>query len=207
MPVRPGGYEGPIMPDDNIIRIRLSMQGRPLKSFSFNKDVITVGRDPAADVFLDNPSISREHVRFERLPNGHFCMKDPGSANGAYLNEERVQGAMIYNGDVVRIGKFSLWISLERDRRGTVDEPEVRQAADTATRTMMLTPEEINKLMSISREREVVAPELPRALPAGTAPAATERSSESRIVSLLGLGAALVLATSLGVAVAWLFLR
>jgi len=110
------------MSEENIIRIRLSMNGRPMKSFSFNKDLITVGRDPEADVFLDNPSISREHVRLERMPNGHFCMKDPGSANGTFLNEERVQGAMIYNGDVIRIGKFSLWIALERDRRGQASD-------------------------------------------------------------------------------------
>ena len=182
------------------------MKGRPMKSYSFNKDLITVGRDPEADIFLDNPSISREHVRFERMPNGHFCMKDPGSANGAFLNEERVQGAMVYNGDVVRIGKFSLWISLERDRRGKAGDEEARAAADPSQGTMMLTPEEINRLMSISREREVVAPEM-RAVTRRPVASVPAESSRSRIVTLVGIGAALVLATSLGVAVAWLFLR
>ena len=37
-----------------------------------------------------------------------------------------------------------------------------------------------------------------------TAPA---EATKSRVVTLLGIGAALVLATSLGVAVAWLFLK
>ena len=197
------------MSEENIIRIRLSMNGRPMKSFSFNKDLITVGRDPEADVFLDNPSISREHVRLERMPNGHFCMKDPGSANGTFLNEERVQGAMIYNGDVIRIGKFSLWIALERDRRGQASDAGARAAADSSQSTMMLTPEEINRLMTINRKREIVPPDMPAAaaqVPRKpvTAPAET---TKSRVVTLLGIGAALVLATSLGVAVAWLFLK
>lgn len=196
------------MPEENIIRIRLSMNGRPLKSFSFDKDIITVGRDPEADVFLDNPSISREHMRFERLPNGHFCIKDPGSANGVFLNEERVQGAMVYNGDVVRIGKFSLWIALERDRRGKAADAVERAHADASQGTMMLTPEEIGRLMSISRQKEIVPPDMPaaaaRVTPAVSAPTEPDHS---RVVTLVGIGAALVLATSLGVAVAWLFLR
>jgi len=197
------------MSEENIIRIRLSMNGRPMKSFSFNKDLITVGRDPEADVFLDNPSISREHVRLERMPNGHFCMKDPGSANGTFLNEERVQGAMIYNGDVIRIGKFSLWIALERDRRGQASDAGARAAADSSQSTMMLTPEEINRLMTINRKREIVAPDMPAAaaqVPRKPVTAPAE-ATKSRVVTLLGIGAALVLATSLGVAVAWLFLK
>jgi len=197
------------MSEENIIRIRLSMNGRPMKSFSFNKDLITVGRDPEADVFLDNPSISREHVRLERMPNGHFCMKDPGSANGTFLNEERVQGAMIYNGDVIRIGKFSLWIALERDRRGQASDAGARAAADSSQSTMMLTPEEINRLMTINRKREIVPPDMPAAaaqVPRKPVTAPAE-ATKSRVVTLLGIGAALVLATSLGVAVAWLFLK
>ena len=197
------------MSEENIIRIRLSMNGRPMKSFSFNKDLITVGRDPEADVFLDNPSISREHVRLERMPNGHFCMKDPGSANGTFLNEERVQGAMIYNGDVIRIGKFSLWIALERDRRGQASDAGARAAADSSQSTMMLTPEEINRLMTINRKREIVAPDMPAdaaQVPRKPVTAPAE-ATKSRVVTLLGIGAALVLATSLGVAVAWLFLK
>jgi len=195
------------MPDENIIRIRLSMNGRPMKSYSFNKDLITVGRDPDADIFLDNPSISREHVRLERLPNGHFCMKDPGSANGAFLNEERVQGAMVYNGDVVRIGKFSLWIALERDRRGKASDSEARAQADPSQSTMMLTPEEIIRLMSVSRETGIVPPEMPAAAARAKTASAPAETARTRVVTLVGIGAALVLATSLGVAVAWLFLR
>ena len=171
--------------------------------------MITVGRDPEADVFLDNPSISREHVRLERMPNGHFCMKDPGSANGTFLNEERVQGAMIYNGDVIRIGKFSLWIALERDRRGQASDAGARAAADSSQSTMMLTPEEINRLMTINRKREIVPPDMPAAaaqVPRKPVTAPAE-ATKSRVVTLLGIGAALVLATSLGVAVAWLFLK
>jgi len=78
------------MPDENLIRIRLSLKGRPIKSYCFNQDAITIGRDPGADIYLDNPGVSREHCRLERLPNGHYCVKDSNSANGTFLNDERV---------------------------------------------------------------------------------------------------------------------
>jgi pSer/pThr/pTyr-binding forkhead associated (FHA) protein len=199
------------MPEDNVIRIRLSLKGRPIKSYSFKKDVITVGRDPDADIYLDNPSISREHLRFERLPNGHFCVKDPGSANGSYLNEERVKGAMVYNNDVIRMGKFSLWISLERDRRGDRPREVPRAAADQSQGTMMLSTDEIERLMAITRESDADMPEPERrGKEREREPVEMEGAAEadrSRIFKLVGIGVVLILATSVGAGFAWLFLR
>ena len=197
------------MPETNVIRVRLSLKGRPIKTYTFDKEVISVGRDPAADVSLDNPSVSREHLRFERMPNGHYRVVDQGSANGTYLNEERVQTAYVYNNDVVRIGKFSLWISLERDRRVDRVEPERRASTAEMTQgTMILSPEEINRLMSIARERETVPPE-PEPSRAKGDPRMPDASEQrrARIRLLLAVGVALVLATSMGFGAAWLFLR
>lgn len=197
------------MPETNVIRVRLSLKGRPIKTYTFDKEVISVGRDPAADVSLDNPSVSREHLRFERMPNGHYRVVDQGSANGTYLNEERVQTAYVYNNDVVRIGKFSLWISLERDRRVDRVEPERRASTAEMTQgTMILSPEEINRLMSIARERETVPPDPEPSRDKGDPrmPDADEQK-RARIRLLLAVGVALVLATSVGFGAAWLFLR
>ena len=196
------------MPEDNNLRIRLSLKGRPIKSFSFNKDVITVGRDPNADVCLDNPSISREHLRIERMANGHFCVKDPGSANGVYLNEERVTVGMVYNNDVVRIGKYSLWISVERDRRAD-DKNLPRTMADAPQSTMMLTTDEIQRIMTSARDKEMVPPEPPisRMPPKHEVAISGGDEGGSRVKWLVGIGLSLIVATSLGAWMAWLFLR
>ena len=196
------------MPETNVIRVRLSLKGRPIKTYTFDKELIAVGRDPAADVSLDNPSVSREHLRFERMPNGHYRVVDQGSANGTYLNEERVQTAYVYNNDVVRIGKFSLWISLERDRRAERSEPERKLTAEMTQGTMILSPEEINRLMSIAREKETVPPE-PEPVRAGVMVdvASPDEQRRARVRVLVAVGVALVLATSVGFGAAWLFLR
>ncbi len=197
------------MPEENTIKIRLSLKGRPMKSYRFNQDVITVGRDASADIYLDNPSISREHVRFERLANGHFSMKDPGSANGVFLNEERVAAAMVYNNDVIRIGKFSLWIEIERDSRGDQPREQRHIVSDPTQQTMMLSTADLERLMSITRATDSVRPPPPteEAQPARAIESSHANSRQRRVVRLVGIGAVVILATSLGAGFAWLFLR
>jgi pSer/pThr/pTyr-binding forkhead associated (FHA) protein len=197
------------MPDENLIRIRLSLKGRPIKSYVFNQDAITIGRDPGADIYLDNPGVSREHCRLERLPNGHYCVKDSNSANGTFLNDERVETALVYNSDVLLIGKYSLWLSFDRDRRGAeAAKREQRVAPDHAAETMMLSTQEIERLMTQSKSKEA-----PREAPVEVAETAHHDEPEpipaprSRVQMLIGIGAVLVLATSLGAGIAWLFLR
>ena len=69
---------------------------------------LTVGRMAEhADMVLEDPSVSRMHVRFSRDESGRLCMQDLNSTNGTWLNgrllepEERVP---VDKGDAVRIG-------------------------------------------------------------------------------------------------------
>jgi predicted component of type VI protein secretion system len=222
------------MSEDLLLRVRVSLKGRPISSYTFQQDVITIGRDPEADVYLDNAGISREHARIERLENGQFCLKDLGSANGTFLNDEPVESAMIYSSDVVRIGKFSLWLGLEHDRRLHEQPPEVRRAySEFAPETMMLSAEELDRLMKASRDPaspaprgsarrpSTPAPGGSRAAPATAAPAlATPVATAAPAVAepaplekrrrarnLVSIGLVVILATSLGAGFAWLFLR
>lgn len=68
-------------------------------------DRSTVGRDPRSDIFLDDVTVSRKHAVISRA--GHtFTVADAGSLNGTYVNRERVDAAVLHDGDVVQIGKF-----------------------------------------------------------------------------------------------------
>ena len=198
--------------DNTVLRVRLALKGRPIKSYAFQQEVITIGRDPEADIFLDNPGISREHVRNERMPGGHFCLKDLGSANGTFLNDEPVQSTMIYSTDVVRIGKFSLWLGIDQDRRHAERPIEVRRAySDVAPETMMLSTEELDRLMKASRDpaapaQAMRAPEPDQARVAVATPLPPKaRIRHTR--NLAGIGLIVILATSVGAGLAWLFLR
>lgn len=75
--------------------------------FLLDQDETTAGRSVVGDIFLDDVTVSREHVRFVRKDGGFF-VKDAGSLNGTYVNYERVTNHKLESGDEVHIGKYRL---------------------------------------------------------------------------------------------------
>ena len=75
--------------------------------YLLDEDEVTVGRDPRADILLDDPTVSRQHAVFRR-ENGAYTVIDAGSLNGTYVNRQRVDKATLKNGDEIMIGKFRL---------------------------------------------------------------------------------------------------
>lgn len=69
--------------------------------------VVTIGRHPESDVFLDDITVSRRHVEV-RHEKGEFWAHDVNSLNGTYLNRERIDGARLSSGDELQVGKFRL---------------------------------------------------------------------------------------------------
>lgn len=75
--------------------------------YLLDEDEITVGRDPRADILLDDSTVSRSHAVFRRV-NGAYSVIDAGSLNGTYINRQRVDQKQLNNGDEIMIGKFRL---------------------------------------------------------------------------------------------------
>ena len=75
--------------------------------FLLDRDVITAGRHPDSEIFLDDVTVSRRHVEFVREDKG-FLVRDVGSLNGTYVNREPIDTATLSGGDEVQIGKFRL---------------------------------------------------------------------------------------------------
>lgn len=75
--------------------------------FLLDQDVITAGRHPDSDIFLDDVTVSRRHAEFRREGSG-FTVHDVGSLNGTYVNRERIDATPLSGGDEVQIGKFRL---------------------------------------------------------------------------------------------------
>lgn len=75
--------------------------------YLLDTDVVTAGRHPESDIFLDDITVSRRHVEFHRT-EGSYRVHDVGSLNGTYVNRDRIDDALLQNGDEVRIGKFRL---------------------------------------------------------------------------------------------------
>ena len=69
--------------------------------------VIVIGRDPAADLVLDDPMVSGRHAEL-RTVDGIPRIVDLSSRNGIFLDGARVQDAPLTLGSVVLIGSTTL---------------------------------------------------------------------------------------------------
>ena len=85
--------------------------------FLVDKPVITAGRHPESDIFLDDITVSRRHVEIVSSDTG-VVVRDVGSLNGTYVNRERIDEAPLTHGDELQIGKFKLVYVTGADRAG-----------------------------------------------------------------------------------------
>jgi pSer/pThr/pTyr-binding forkhead associated (FHA) protein len=73
-------------------------------SILLDQPIMRIGRDPANEIVVDHPQVSRYHARFI-WENGRVYVEDTGSSNGTYLNRVRIEGRkMIKNGDAIGLG-------------------------------------------------------------------------------------------------------
>lgn len=81
--------------------------GREGEEIPLEGDVVTIGRNPDSDLFLDDITVSRHHSRVVRDASG-YAIEDLNSLNGTYVNRCRVERQHLHDGDEVQIGKFKL---------------------------------------------------------------------------------------------------
>jgi pSer/pThr/pTyr-binding forkhead associated (FHA) protein len=75
--------------------------------FALDADVVTAGRHPDSDIFLDDITVSRRHVEIHRRADG-YVVRDAGSLNGTYVNRERIEEGELHDGDELQVGTFKL---------------------------------------------------------------------------------------------------
>ena len=190
------------MSDGHVIKLRLSLMGRPVRNYTFDKPVINVGRDPGADVYVDNPGVSRDHFRLERTENGEYQVVDLGSANGTFVNDHMVNASLVHNNDVVRFGKYTLWVGYEMDRRSDVrGGRSSAPAPEAAGHTVVLSRAEIGSILEKEKSQEM-AKVVPTAMPGS--PAAIHPEHVRTWPSLL-IGFAI--GTLFGAGTVWLLLN
>jgi pSer/pThr/pTyr-binding forkhead associated (FHA) protein len=73
------------------------------RSFSVTRDVTVIGRREDCDLIIPLGEVSRKHCRL--VKDGDLLkVEDLGSANGTYLNGQRVQESLLAPGDTVQVG-------------------------------------------------------------------------------------------------------
>jgi predicted component of type VI protein secretion system len=97
---------------------------QPNQSYDLNKDIVTLGRDITNDIVINDPEVSRHHLRMTRGAGG-FTMEDLGSTNGTFVNGQRLTGARpLRPGDMIGLGE-TVTLAYEMTSPATSLEPGI----------------------------------------------------------------------------------
>ncbi len=95
------------------IRLRVTNVGEEEQSelvYEFDQELVHIGRGPAADVRLPDPTVSILHASI-RLRGTRYVLIDEGSTNGTWVGERRLPAGRphpLRQGEIVRVGIFRL---------------------------------------------------------------------------------------------------
>jgi pSer/pThr/pTyr-binding forkhead associated (FHA) protein len=68
-------------------------------------DKTTIGRDPSqCDIIISELIVSKHHCTFYS-EGGNYFVRDEGSTNGVFINNEKITQEQIRDGDVILLGK------------------------------------------------------------------------------------------------------
>lgn len=116
-----GGTEGPPAAHVRLIGRNLSVTDQV---FEVDRATFVVGRGRDAGITLPDPSVSRVHARLISQPDGHVLVEDMGSANGTFVNNQRVRIWQLAEGDLLRFGNVEFLVEIPT--ADTVDGLKVR---------------------------------------------------------------------------------
>ena len=75
--------------------------------FLIDSGEVAIGRSVDSPIFLDDVTVSRKHAVIVK-DEQKFSIKDQGSLNGTYLNNQLVLNSPLTTGDEIQIGKFHM---------------------------------------------------------------------------------------------------
>ena len=110
------------------MKLTLTLSGRTLERYEFDKESVKIGRNEDCDVTIDNLGVSRYHSEIVSK-DGFYILRDLKSNNGTFVNGKRIDSYNLNDGDEISIGKFT--ISFSGKAQVALPEPELPGARDT----------------------------------------------------------------------------
>jgi signal transduction histidine kinase len=120
-----------------LIVIKGTDEGR---QFVLDREVLSVGRDSSSRIRLTDTEVSRRHAEFVRTAEG-YRVRDVGSANGTFVNNQSVNDVLLQPGDQIQIGQSILAF--------TADRGESVPANDLADRISWITRQDVEQSSAI----------------------------------------------------------
>ena len=86
------------------------------QNFSLNRAFpVSIGRSRVNEIPLDDVTVSGQHCRI--IPeNGKHVLYDLGSTNGTFVNDKKIQRAILRVGDMIKVGETHFLYKIEQHR-------------------------------------------------------------------------------------------
>ena len=108
LPGEPGGSASDVALEGSDGPLLVVRKGPEVgERFYLDRPSVSIGRDPSADIFLNDITVSREHAVLH-VSGNEVSVADAGSLNGTYVNGISVDRAVLRNGDALQIGRFQM---------------------------------------------------------------------------------------------------
>lgn len=101
-------------PEGEVLVLRMIKGMPPDARFTLSRS-LRVGRSTESEIFLVDPSVSRNHAVLEVRGND-VVVRDSGSTNGTFVNGERVRLRTLHRGDRVAFGKTEMAVEAQGAR-------------------------------------------------------------------------------------------
>ena len=88
-----------------MLEITLELKDTILDTFKIDKDEITIGRNSANDITINNLAVSDRHARIVRDQSGYF-VEDLNSTNGTFVNGRKINRIGIGGHQEITIGSY-----------------------------------------------------------------------------------------------------
>jgi len=80
-----------------------------IETFEIQRGWTRIGRSEVSDICLDDPTVSRRHALIVAEPGKDLRVLDDRSLNGVYVNGHTVEWGRLRDGDLLTIGRYSLY--------------------------------------------------------------------------------------------------
>jgi len=80
-------------------------------SFVLSKKINTIGRHTTNDIVIGEQTITGKHAIIEIIDK-QIILKDLGSTNGTFVNQEKIKSKTIVNGDHIKMGNIEMTLKI-----------------------------------------------------------------------------------------------
>ncbi len=126
-------------------KLSLMFENKIVKEVPVGGRPITIGRAPDNDLPVDNLAVSNYHAKVYYEAN-RMVIEDLDSLNGTFVNDLRIERAMLHDGDSIHIGKHRIKVDTSGDAPVPWDTGR-KTAAPRINETMVLDTKERRNML------------------------------------------------------------